>query len=369
MDRKQELAAKHQRVVAYMQATGLDAVLLAKRCNFSWYTGGAHNYVSNACEIGNSYLLIDHDGARVIANNIETPRLADEGLADLPIEVCSFDYANPADQAQLLDKLIGPRHVAVDVPIGGLGLPTLDSAFDKLRLQLLDVEIDRMRDLSRDVVLAVEATCMNIDQGESEHSIAGALACALRGAGMVPWVLLVAGDERLNSFRHPLPTDNKCTQTAMLAVGAERDGLISACTRIVSFTKLSAELRKTHQAVATVDAALWSVTKPGVTLGQAFDEACQAYQQVGYGDQWKFHHQGGSIGYQPRDAKASPNDATPMLDNQAFAWNPSITGTKSEDTILCHGEAPAPLSGPTDWPMIEARWKDYKVRRPDILVR
>ncbi len=258
MDRKQELTAKHQRVAAYMDATGLEAVLLSRRCNFSWYTCGAHNYVSNACEVGNSFLLVDRDGARVIANNIETPRLRDEELAGLPIEVCSFDYTSPADQARLFNELIGSRHVAADAPAGGLNLPLLDSAFDRLRWQLLDAEIGRMRELSRDVVLAVEATCLNIDPGESEHSIAGALACALRGVGAVPWVLLVAGDDRLNSFRHPLPTDNPCKRIAMLAVGAERDGLISACTRLVSFTKLPAELQKKHNAVATVVAsACW----------------------------------------------------------------------------------------------------------------
>ncbi len=369
MDRKEELSAKHKRVTAYMDATGLDAVLLSRRCNFSWYTCGAHNYVSNASEIGNSFLLVGRDGAQVIANNIETPRLAGEELADLPIEVCPFDYTSPSDQAQLFDRLIGSRHVAADAPVGGLSLPVLDSAFDKLRYQLLAVEVDRMRDLSRDVVLAVEATCMNIDQGESENSIAGALACALRGVGAVPWVLLVAGDDRLLSYRHPLPTDNPAARLAMLAVGAERDGLISACTRIVSFTKLPAELRKKHAAVATVEAALWSVTRPGVTFGEAFDEARQAYEQTGYGDQWRLHHQGGSIGYQPRDAKASPGDPTVILANQAFAWNPSITGTKSEDTVLCRADGASLLAGPTDWPAVSVRWKDYKTSRPDILVR
>ena len=369
MDRKEELALKHRRVAAYMEAAGLDAVLLARRCNFSWYTCGAHNYVSNACEVGNSRLLVDGDGARVITNNIEAPRLRDEELADLPIEVSEFDYTSPADQTQLLDKLIASRHVATDSPAGGLKLPLLDGAFDRLRLQLLDVEIDRLRALSRDVVLAVEATCRNIRRGENETSIAGALGCALRSVGAVPWVLLVAADDRIDRFRHPLPTNNACERIAMLAVGAERDGLISACTRLVSFAKLSADLQKKHKAVATVDAALWSMTRPGVTFGEIFDEARRAYEQTGFAEQWRLHHQGGSIGYQPRDAKAAPGDTTAALDNQAFAWNPSITGTKSEDTILCRRLEPQPLAGPTDWPMIGVRWKDYRISRPDILVR
>jgi hypothetical protein len=44
-------------------------------------------------------------------------------------------------------------------------------------------------------------------------------------------------------------------------------------------------------------------------------------------------------------------------------WNPSITGTKSEDTILTRaaGRAPEILTAMTDWPMLG--------QRPDILVR
>jgi len=352
-----------------MDTTGLDGVLLSRRCNFSWYTCGAHNYVSNACEVGNSHLLVTRDGAWAICNNIEATRLQDEELAGLPIELCPFDYSSPTEQAQVFAGLIGARRVAADAPAGRLKLPALDSGFDRLRWQLLDVEVDRMRALCNDTVQAVEATCRNIDRCASETSIAGELSCALRSVGAVPWVLLVAADDRIEKFRHPLPTELQCRRLAMLAVGAEREGLISACTRLVSFTKLSADLQARHKAVTIVDAALWSMTRPNVTFGEIFDEAEQAYEQTGYGGQSRLHHQGGSIGYQAREVKAAPNDATVVLENQAFAWNPSITGTKSEDTILCKRSGPLPLASPTDWPVISARWKDFQATRPDILVR
>jgi Xaa-Pro aminopeptidase len=368
MDRQTEFAAKHARIRDYLARTGLDAVLLATRHNFSWATCGAHNYVCHASAIGNSYVLIDADRAVVIANNIEAPRLAGEELFDaLPME--TFFYADGTDQAALLTRLIAGRKVATDAPISGVEAPRLAGDFDTLRYSLLDSELTRMRLLSTDAVAAIESTCRTITPGQTENAIAGQLACALRSDNMTPWVLLIAVDDRLETRRHPLPTNKVMNRHAMLVVGAERDGLVTACSRIVSFEPLSDELIDKHHAVATVETALWSRTLPGVTFGDMFATAQAAYAQTGYPDQWKLHHQGGPLGYQPRDAKASPGDPTIALENQAFAWNPSITGTKSEDSILCTATGPEKLADDTDWPVIEVDWKGFSATRPDILVR
>jgi len=121
--------------------------------------------------------------------------------------------------------------------------------------------------------------------------------------------------------------------------------------------------------VCTVDAALIAATRPGVTLGAIFAEAQAAYQAVGFADQWRFHHQGGSCGYLPREVKAAPGEPTVALADQAFAWNPTIAGTKSEDTILCRESGGELLAEPTDWPTISTEWKGRTFRRPDILIR
>jgi Xaa-Pro aminopeptidase len=368
MTRLAELNAKHERVCEYLQRHDLEAVLLAMRHNFSWYTSGAHNYVSNASTVGNSYLLIDAAGATVICNNIEETRLAAEDVFE-PLGLESFFYADPADQASLLNRLIGSRRIATDAPIGGVDAPRLGKDFDALRFQLLPGEIERMSRLASDTVSAMEATCRTIEPGQTEGELAGQFAARLYAIGAIPWVLLVGADDRIVNHRHPLPTSAPCNKYAMFAIGAERDGLLTACSRLVSFRPLSQELIDKHHAVATVDAALWSKTVPGVSYGEIFAEAQDAYAATGFADQWRFHHQGGSIGYQPREAKAAPNDPTLTLVDQAFAWNPSITGTKSEDTILCRPGQPLKLAGETDWPMISVEWKGLALQRPAILVR
>src|SRR5690606_582828 len=130
-------------------------------------------------------------------------------------------------------------------------------------------------------------------------------------------------------------TMQKIDRYAMLVICAESAGLISSCTRFIHFGPMSADLRLKQQAVCNVDAAINLSTKPGQTLGALFGVLQKAYADNGFGDQWKLHHQGGSTGYANREVTAVPDSQETVVENQAFAWNPSITGVKSEDTILC----------------------------------
>lgn len=79
-----------------------------------------------------------------------------------------------------------------------------------------------------------------------------------------------------------------------------------------------------------------------------------AYATLGFSaDEWHNHHQGGAAGYAARTCKAAPGEPFPVLDDgwarevssltgarvefgQAFAWNPTAPGVKSEDTFLLH---------------------------------
>jgi len=369
MNLRDEHAAKHERVLEFLDARGLDAAILSRRCNFSWYAcGTARNYVGTADDVGNSTLLVDRQGARVIANNIEAARLGAEDLPALGIGLVEYPWQDAAARAAAFGKAIGGRRVAADAPLAGVRAELLPPEFNRLRWSLLGSEIKRYRTACDDVVAAVEGVARAAEPGATEDKLAGALAAALRARGLLPWVLLVAGDERARRFRHPLPTAGRVERYFMLVTCAERGGLIAACSRLASFGPVPADLEARHRAVATVDAALISSTRPGATYGDVFAEAQAAYAAAGFPDEWRLHHQGGSIGYLPREAKAAPGDPTPVLLNQAFAWNPSIAGTKSEDTIVCLTRGTEPLAAPTAWPTVAAEWKGARMNRPAILV-
>ena len=368
MPSREEFEQKHALAAEYLRRRDLEAALLARRCNFSWLTCGGHNYVAQTCDVGNSYLLVDRQDAVVLANNIEAPRLADE-LSGIGLAVVTYDYTDTDGLARAVQERVSSAEIGSDAGVSGLGTRPLDQGFDQLRWRLTAWELQRYQRLCGDVVGAVEHVCRTFTPGCGEHVIAGQTDLALREVGCVSWVLLVGADDRLERFRHPLPTDQRAAHRALVAVCAERDGLISACSRMVSFERIDDDLRRRHAACVTVDAALWSRTKAGTTLGDCFAEAVEAYVATDFADQWRLHHQGGSIGYLPRERKAAPDDMTVSLVDQPFAWNPSVAGVKSEDTILCTDSGPVALAAPTDWPTVRAEWKGFVVGRPDILVR
>jgi antitoxin VapB len=151
-------------------------------------------------------------------------------------------------------------------------------------------------------------------------------------------VVLAAADERIERYRHPLPSEAPMRRRLMLVVVAERFGLHVAATRFKELVRPDAELRRRIDAVAEVQLALREATRPGATLGDCFAAAQAAYARVGFPDEWRLHHQGGLIGYQGRERIAVPTDPTVIEPGMAFAWNPSITGTKVEETFLLDDE-------------------------------
>jgi hypothetical protein len=82
---------------------------------------------------------------------------------------------------------------------------------------------------------------------------------------------------------------------------------------------------------------------------------------------WKLHHQGGSIGYQNRDCRVGLHTPEVIQEDQAFCWNPSIAGTKSEDTILVTSRGPAMITQPGTFPTLGVEVDGSQFTRPAIL--
>ncbi len=359
MTRSEDFQRKLEKVRDLLSGKDLRGVLITQRHNFAWATAGGRNYVGITSETGAAWLWIDQRRVLLVANNIETPRVLDEELADLGVGLRQFDWwqmPGPEDVAREL----GGEHAATDV--------ALASEFAELRSTLSDYEMGLYRKLGSDCGAAVGYVARSVRRGESENDVAGRLAERLLSQGIVPVVLLVAADERVDRYRHPLPTEAQVDRKAMLVVCGMRHGLIASVTRLVHLGPVTEDLRRRHQAVTYVDAVAISETRPGKTGADVFAAIKRAYAEAGFPDEWRNHHQGGATGYQSREWKATPKSSNTVHENQAFAWNPSIAGTKSEDTILVTEQGVEVLTATPDWPLVKQQVGDLAIGRPDILV-
>jgi Xaa-Pro aminopeptidase len=284
--------------------------------------------------------------AVVLTNTIEAPRLRAEEFG----KAWSFDVVD-----WRRDRVLPRDGLATDWPE--------EDPIAALRATLTAREIARARELGRDCADAMESFLRRVRRRSSEHEVAGGFGAELRRRGIHAPVLLVAADERVARFRHPIPTHRRVERKLMLVVCAQRHGLIVAMTRLVHFGKVPPALARKHAAACAVDATLIDATRPGAPWASVLAAGVRAYRAAGFPREWKLHHQGGPMGYECRDFCVTPTSNGQVAPRQMVGWNPSIAGTKSEDTILSADSAGTPeiLTTMSDWPRLGSR--------PDILVR
>lgn len=367
MTRFEDVQIKLARVRDYMANAGLEAILLATTANFAWITSGGDDHVELNNKVGVAPIVVKRDKVYVVADNIEAPRLSAEELNGLDFDVLNSEWFDPIVQKNALAKVIGGSLCASDVQ--RTDMPCVSGEITALRYDLTPLEIERYKWLGPHSSAAVEKAARSIEPGMSEIQIAGEMARNLMADGMTPVVLLVANDDRKFKFRHPMPTDSKIVKYAMLVCCARRWGLVTSRTRSVNFGNLPREIEDRQRAVCYVDAAFMAATRTGVPVSEIFRAAQAAYAKVGYPDEWRYMHQGGSIGYESRDYIGLPTSKEHVVPHQAFTWNPTIQGTKSEDTIISTSGAPELITLTGEWPTMKIDIEGIKLDRPEILVR
>lgn len=368
-----EVAAKVEKVKAFLEAEKLDALLLTQVRNVNWITAGrANTQIVLNKDVGAASLLIRKDGSRyLVANGAEAPRLMDETLGKLGYTLAFFDWyeANPVKdvRADVLKKIMGNGTIGSDAPFPGTTL--VADRFAPLRYSLTDTEIKRYRWLGRNVAEAVEEVCREIAPGMDEYQIEAMTASALHARGILPTVLLIAADERISKYRHALPGGAKVKSYAMVNVVAEKWGMPMSMTRFVHFGPLPADLNARLQKTAKVMAQYQAATVPGTPAAEIFEKAKGWYAEAGVPDEWKLHHQGGAIGYDDREYVIYPGVRQTVQDRQAFAWNPTITGAKVEDTIIAYKDSIEVVTKTGSWPTIDVTIGGKVYPQPSILVR
>jgi antitoxin VapB len=365
-----EIDEKVDRLARLASDRGLGGILINTQPNFAWLTGGRSNQIDGSRETGSGSLLVSAGGGRfVIANNIEMPRLQDEALSGLcfaPREYAwTREQAEPGTAIATARAVAGGGEIGCDGSLAG-GTP-LEPAIATARAWLTPAEADRYRALGRDLGRSIGEVCRGLAPGLTEIEIAQRVAAGAASIGARAIVTLVAADDRIGKFRHPVPTPKRWRRQVMVVVCGQRQGLVAALSRMVACGEVPAALEQRTAAAATVFASLIAASEPGTTGAELFRAAAEAYAGAGFPSEELRHHQGGAIGYRTREWIAHPASRERVQPRQAFAWNPSITGTKVEETTLVADEGVELLTSSPEWPAIPVAVRGRTVSAPAIL--
>ena len=362
MDATADRAEKLARLDRVLEEADLAAVWLAHADDFGWLLGG-DNLVNHRNPDGVAAVGYDGDGLTVLTTNIEAPRLREE---EVPVDVTveAFPWHDSSLEAEIAARTDGPY--GADVPLANAA--ELDPT--TFRMPLTSRDVERSRALGRDVAAGLEAACLTADPTDAERDVAAMTAAELRRRGIQAPVALVGGERRAPVHRHFTPTDEPIGGYALVSVSATRGGLWVSATRTIAFDPPEWLAERTERA-QQVDAAVIRATETASTAGEAFAAIQDAYAAVGEPDEWREHHQGGASGYAGREWIATPDHPGTVHRPQTYAWNPTIRGAKSEDTVLVTDDGVELLTTTGEWPTVgvEPAGGGEPLDRHDVLVQ
>ena len=359
-----EIEIKRNKLKRLIIKKNLFGILLSTHTNFLWFTGGRRNDVLKNDNVSLVYLFITENKKYLISSISDSDRVMNEELNDLGFELIKYDWYNqsPFDVIKNLspNARIGADFYAPDTE-------NIEDELAKLRIDLTEYEIDKVKNLSRDYSTLLTDFCFNLKPNTSEKKIASDLICNCLNKDIRLPVVLVGSDERIFKYRHPVATDKCIKNYVLIATVAEKNGINITITRSVHFGKAPKDITAKQEAVNYIEAVYCHNSKPGTNLKEIFQIGKKAYKEVGFADEWKNHTQGGIIAYKPREMIATESYDLELKSNYMVSWNPTVPGVKAEDTALIKRNGIEQLSIDERWPYSEIMIEDEKFKTPKIL--
>ena len=156
----EELKIKKERLWGLLESKGLEGVLLNRRSNFAWFTGGGDNHIFLCSEMGNASLLILRDKTYVLAQSMDGLRLMDEQVSGLGYELAQYYWFE--GQNSQLDRLVAGKKIGSDTPSDRFVLLS-DLDFRSIIFPLTPSEIKMSRDIGRSWEDAILEVCSSLE--------------------------------------------------------------------------------------------------------------------------------------------------------------------------------------------------------------
>ncbi|RWR01016.1 hypothetical protein ED28_16335 [[Pantoea] beijingensis] len=357
------MTEKLQRVRQLLREQQLDAVLITRRDNIAWLTEGKTFYVVDRAEAGVASLLVSTHDVLLIAPDNEMPRI----LAEEPLPFAITPRSYPWYQS--LDNVLPTLALSrIGSDICRANSQDVQTDFVHLRTRMTPAECDRFLQLGRQTAAVIEKVARSVRPGLTEREVEARIYAACLPLGIRPVCTLIAVDTRISAFKHPIPGTTQMRKKMLLTLGAEREGLNVSMTRMVHAGPPSDASRQLLRSVAEIHADILMASRPARPWQDIFSDIQASYARHGFPEGWKAHHQGGPAGYGCRDFIVTPETPGVLALNQAMAWNPTLSGVKSEDTSLLTEDGPQWLTRTGDWPMMNIHRGDKTWQFADWLM-
>lgn len=342
---------------ALYKAGGHSAILLTQPPTLSWLLGGRMQ-IGIAGSGAVCTAVVNDAEVVLVTTNIEARRLAEEEVGPVP-RILACPWADGAAMAGAIAGAAGPNP---------LRETDCAAAVQALRTCLAPQQEAEAAEVAVLCSRAMEETIPLLRPGMTEFEISGALAGRAIAHGLIPNVLFTPTDGHIARYRHALSGEKKLEKLVMLSMGAQKNGLYASITRFVCFGAPDPATLDAQDKACRLAAALYTLTRPGAVYADLYETLAGQYAALGVPDELALHHQGGLGGFQTRENRLTPDLPGGVRAHELYAWNPSVTGFKSEDMLLVGEEGNRVLTLTPAFPHKTYTWQGQSWDMPQILV-
>ena len=351
-----QLAARHTRVRASLDALSLDALVVTSAVNIRYLTNHAGSAGVLVLTRDGVHLLVDfryRDAVRMLQ---ESPA-ACPGLRvwDVP---ASYDEALLVCLAEIGSSIVGfeAAHVTVSKHDWwqrtsssrdlGITFRSTERVVEQARLIKDTAEIETLREAARRLSDVATAAFAGVREGVSERHVAGVIESAMRAAGYERVAFdTIVGSGPNAALPHYRAGDRMLSSgdLVVLDFGGVLDGYCCDLTRTVSIGSPSAEARQLHAAVFDAQHAALAAVRPGVETSVVDAAARSVLEEHGLGAAFGHgtgHGLGLDIHEEPRITWPRPDVPSVMLaPGMVFTIEPGaylsgFGGVRIEDDVL-----------------------------------
>jgi len=363
-ERAAEIASRQERIADLLRETSTDGVLLLDAPNFAWFTAGA-SWWPTADPVELPGLFILEKQRWVLCANVDTQRLFDDYLDELGFQVKEWPWY--LGRHMLLYGLINGRKLASDQALDGC--VNVGDHLHRLRRLLSPWFQSRLRELGRTMAHALEATCRNLERGETEMEVAGQLSHRLIHRGVRPVCVQAVADGRLRQYRRGGNTKTTIEQSCVVQATGSRHGVHVTASRTVRFGAPDESMRNDYDLACRLSAVKVSATGAGASPAMAIGAGQRLLQAQQREHEWRLSPIGWATGFAPVEQPFTPESNEPLQAGGALVWSSAVGSSLVADTYLVVPDGVECVTAPDEWPIRRFKIGERMVDRPDVLQR